>query len=63
VRDKQDDDLPSIVREIREQTEDLIRLFDQIYLRLCGIRWEEDIEHAAERRMWPLLKRGSASQR
>ena len=45
MRPKQNeyDDLPPLVREIKQQTEDLIRIFDQALLQTCGIRWEEDI--------------------
>lgn len=40
---EQREELPSIVREIKEATEELIQLFDQVFLHLCGIRWERDI--------------------
>ena len=40
--------LPSVVLEIKQQTEELIRLADQTFLSQCGIKWEDDIERPAE---------------
>jgi hypothetical protein len=61
VGSKHNEDLP-VVREIRKQTDELIRLFDQLYLRLCGIRWEEDIDHALAVRVGPRLRRSSTDR-
>jgi hypothetical protein len=54
-----DQELPACVREIKRQTEQLIRLFDQAFLRTCGILWEEDMENlpAAPSRKQRLLER------
>jgi hypothetical protein len=40
---KEDHDLPEIVREIKEETEALIGLFDRGFLRTCGIASDEEI--------------------
>lgn len=44
TRDKQEQ-LPDIVSEIKRETEELIRLADRAFLSLCGILWEDDIQH------------------
>jgi hypothetical protein len=38
-----DEPLPPVVRGIKEETELLIRIFDQLFLRTCGVVWEDDI--------------------
>ena len=37
--------LPDMVLQIKQETEELIRMADKAFLQLCGIAWEEDIDH------------------
>jgi hypothetical protein len=41
----EDDELPELVRDIKRETEELIRLTDKAFLKLCSIAWDDDIEH------------------
>lgn len=52
-----DPELPALVREIKRETEQLIKLFDQVFLRTCGVMWEEDIENPFVLNAQTLLKR------
>ena len=52
-----DQELPVLVREIKQETEQLIRIFDQAFLRTCGIICEKDIEKSAIPNMSIRLKR------
>jgi hypothetical protein len=38
-------ELPPIVRDIKRDTEELIRLSDKAFLKLCKVAWDDDIEH------------------
>ena len=40
----EDPELPQIVRDIKRETEALIRLSDKAFIKSCKIAWEDDIE-------------------
>ena len=44
---KDDDrELPQLVREIKQEAEELIRLTDKAFLRSCKIAWDKDFEQS-----------------
>jgi hypothetical protein len=54
-----DEPLPEVVRRIKDETNLLIRIFDQFFLRTCGVVWEDDIypTSAAAREVKPKPRR------
>jgi hypothetical protein len=41
--DDRDIALPALIREIQVETDRLIQIFDQHFLRSCGVAWANDL--------------------
>jgi hypothetical protein len=44
MEDDRDIPLPALIREIQVETDRLIQVFDQHFLRSCGVAWANDLD-------------------
>ena len=63
MADNEDESLPASVRDLKEETEELIRIFDEEFLRTCGILWEKDVSEEPPAHPWPLLSQFRRAKR